>query len=376
MTHRCLLALCLASLPVLAQAAGEAAPAVGAVSLASASVALPGTSAEPEAVAGEAGVAVEEGVADATGPEPATDGAAAAAGLGGAKATPATGADTTAAAAASAKTEGGPDPWEGFNRSVYRFNDRIDRHVLKPVAKGYQKVTPRAVRTGVTNFFRNLKMPVVMLNDLLQGKPLAAGQDLSRFVVNSTIGIVGVFDPSTKFGIPRNDEDFGQTLGRWGVASGPYLVLPFLGPSSVRDGAGFGVDVVTDPITFEFDEGVTGGLWAIKLVNTRANLLDVEEIMQGDRYLFLRDLYLQSREFAVKDGRVESDPFLDEEEPGEESSGDEEPAGEDGEGSVPADGAAAPDAAEPPADAGAVEDSTAAQLPSVGAAAADAAPEE
>lgn len=375
MTHRCMLALCLASLPVLAQAAGEAVPTIGAAPLASASGVVSGAVAEPEAEASEASESGQAVAAGGTAPEAATDGAAAAGGQGGERATPAAGAEVTTAAA-PAKADGGPDPWEGFNRSVYRFNDRIDRHVLKPVAKGYQKVTPRAVRTGVTNFFRNLKMPVVLLNDLLQGKPLAAGQDLSRFVVNSTVGIAGVFDPSTRFGIPRNDEDFGQTLGKWGVASGPYLVLPFLGPSSVRDGAGFGVDVVTDPITFEFDEGVTGGLWAIKLVNTRASLLEVEEIMQGDRYLFLRDLYLQSREFAVKDGRVESDPFLDEEEPGEESSGDEGPAGEADEGSAPADGEAAPDAAEPPADAGAVEDSTAAPSPSVGAAAADAAPEE
>lgn len=207
----------------------------------------------------------------------------------------------------------GPDPWEGFNRAVFRFNDQVDRYALKPVAKGYRKITPRPVRTGITNFFRNLKMPVVMLNDLLQGKPRAAGQDLSRFLVNSTLGFVGFVDASTVLGIPRNDEDFGQTLAVWGVPNGPYLVLPFLGPSTVRDGAGFGVDVAVDPVTLELDEGVTISLWVAKVVNVRANLLDVEEIIQGDRYLFMRDLYLQSREFAVKDGRVESDPFLDDE---------------------------------------------------------------
>lgn len=364
MTHRCWLALCLASLPVLAQAAGEAVPASGAAALADVPVVVTVAAAGPEATADDAAAAQQAAVA---GQEPGAENAAAPAGQAGEVAPPA----PEAMAAAPAKAKGGPDPWEDFNRSVYRFNDRIDRHVLKPVAKGYQKVTPRAVRTGVTNFFRNLKMPVVMLNDLLQGKPLAAGQDLSRFVVNSTVGIAGVFDPSTKFGIPRNDEDFGQTLGKWGVSSGPYLVLPFLGPSSVRDGAGFGVDVVTDPVTFELEEGVTAGLWAVKLVNTRSNLLEVEEIIQGDRYLFLRDLYLQSREFAVKDGRVESDPFLDEEEPGEE-----EAAPEADEGAAPADGDAAPDAVEPPVDAGAVQDGAAAPLPPVGAAAADAATEE
>lgn len=373
MTHRCLLALCLASLPVLAQAVDETAPIVLAAPLASASAAVPVASAEPEAAASEAGVAGQSTAADEAGAAPG-ESVAAAAEQGGDMATPATGAEATAAA--PAKADGGPDPWEGFNRSVYRFNDRIDRHVLKPVAKGYQKVTPRAVRTGVTNFFRNLKMPVVLLNDLLQGKPLAAGQDLSRFVVNSTVGIAGVFDPSTKFGIPRNDEDFGQTLGRWGVAPGPYLVLPFLGPSSVRDGAGFGVDVVTDPVTFEFDEGVTAGLWAIKLVNTRANLLEVEEIIQGDRYLFLRDLYLQSREFAVKDGRVESDPFLDEEEPDAEAPGDEGAEPESGEGAAPEEGDAATDTAVPAVEAGDVQDNAAALAPSVGPAAADAATDE
>lgn len=374
MTHRCLLALCLASLPVLAQAVDETAPIVVAAPLASASVAAPVASAEPEAAASEAGVAGQVAAPDETGPAPG-ESAAAAAGQGGDMATPADGAEATAAAA-PAKADGGPDPWEGFNRSVYRFNDRIDRHVLKPVAKGYQKVTPRAVRTGVTNFFRNLKVPVVLLNDLLQGKPLAAGQDLSRFVVNSTVGIAGVFDPSTKFGIPRNDEDFGQTLGKWGVAPGPYLVLPFLGPSSVRDGAAFSVDVVTDPVTFEFAERVTAGLWAIKLVNTRANLLEVEEIIQGDRYLFLRDLYLQSREFAVKDGRIESDPFLDEEEPDAEAPGDEGAVPESGEGAAPEEGDAATDTAVPAVEAGDVQDNAAALAPSVGPAAADAATDE
>lgn len=228
-----------------------------------------------------------------------------------------------------------PDPWEGFNRVVFRFNDRVDRYALKPVAKGYRKVTPRPVRTGITNFFRNLKMPVVMLNDLLQGKPRAAGQDLSRFLVNSTLGFVGLVDASTVLGIPRNDEDFGQTLAVWGVPNGPYLVLPFLGPSTVRDGAGFGVDVAADPVTLEFEEEVSVGLWLAKVVNLRANLLDVEEIIQGDRYLFMRDLYLQSREFAVKDGRVESDPFLD-----DESYEDEAPA--EGDDAAPADEEAAP----------------------------------
>ncbi|HET8731464.1 MAG TPA: MlaA family lipoprotein [Moraxellaceae bacterium] len=209
-----------------------------------------------------------------------------------------------------------PDPWEGFNRRVFRFNDTLDRYALKPVAKGYRAVTPRPLRAGITNFFRNLKMPVVMLNDLLQGKVRAAGQDLSRFVVNSTLGFVGFVDASTVLGIPLNDEDFGQTLGKWGVASGPYVVLPFFGPSTIRDGVGTGVDFMSDPITLQFNEGERVTLWAGRVVNTRANLIDVEDIIQGDRYLFVRDLYLQSRAFDIKDGRVDSDPFLDDDSSG------------------------------------------------------------
>lgn len=296
MTLRCvLLALCLVSSPVLA-----------------------GDATAPVAAAGAADASAD--AAGAAGAAEAAEAAEAAAGA----------ADTTAGASPAAT---GPDPWEGFNRSVFRFNERVDRYALKPVAKGYRKITPRPVRTGVANFYRNIKMPLVMLNDLLQGKPRAAGQDLSRFVVNATVGIAGIFDPSTRFGIPYNDEDFGQTLGKWGVPTGPYLVLPLIGPSTVRDGTGFAVDALGDPVTYQMEEKGTAFLWVGKAINARSNLLDVEEIIQGDRYLFLRDLYLQSREFAVKDGKVESDPFLDDEDPGVTDDG----------------GAAAPGAEEAPA---------------------------
>ena len=235
-----------------------------------------------------------------------------------------------------------PDPWEKFNRRVFRFNDTLDRYALKPVAQGYRKVTPRPLRAGITNFFRNLKMPVVMLNDLLQGKVRAAGQDVSRFLVNSTLGFVGFVDASTVLGIPLNEEDFGQTLGVWGLPSGPYVVLPFFGPSTIRDGVGTGVDFVSDPITLQFNTEERVGLWAGRVVNTRANLIDVEEIIQGDRYLFIRDLYLQSRAFDLKDGRVDSDPFLDDdssEAPADD--GTSAPAPE-GETTPPADESAAP----------------------------------
>lgn len=285
--------------------------------------------------------------------------------------------ETNVTDSATGKAKSGPDPWEGFNRSVFRFNERLDRYALKPVAKGYRQVTPRPLRRGVSNFYRNIKMPLVMLNDLLQGKPRAAGQDLSRFVVNVTVGIAGLFDPSTRFGIPYNEEDFGQTLGKWGVPTGPYLVLPLIGPSTVRDGTGFGVDVLSDPVTYNLEEKGTVILWTGKAINARSNLLDVEEIIQGDRYLFLRDLYLQSREFAVKDGKVESDPFLDEEDPGaSDDSGASAP--DAGSPPTPDSGEAAPDASAPPAEveggAGAVQDSPAAPAPPEEAAGASAAP--
>lgn len=208
-----------------------------------------------------------------------------------------------------------PDPWEGFNRAIYRFNDVADRYLLKPVAKGYKAVTPEVVRTGITNFFINLRSPIVILNDVLQGKVKQAGGDTARFVVNSTVGLVGIFDVAVHINLPLHDEDFGQTLGVWGVPSGPYLVLPLFGPSSVRDAAGFGVDSVTNPRRYLIDNQTDFILLGVDVVNSRASLLDLENIVQGDRYLFIRDLYLQRREFAVKDGQVD-DPFLDDEDPG------------------------------------------------------------
>lgn len=204
-----------------------------------------------------------------------------------------------------------PDPWEKFNRGVYRFNDVADRYALKPVAKGYKAVTPNLVRTGITNFFTNLRSPLVIMNDLLQGKVKQAGSDTARFVVNSTVGIVGLIDVGARINLPLHDEDFGQTLGVWGVPSGPYLMLPFMGPSSVRDGAGFGVDGVANPRRRVIDREADLILFGVDVVNSRASLLDLEDIIQGDRYLFIRDLYLQRREYAVRDGQIESDPFLD-----------------------------------------------------------------
>ncbi len=239
-------------------------------------------------------------------------------------------ADATAAAAASATVPAvhvsapgkHPDPWEKFNRGTYRFNDVADRYVLKPVAKGYRAITPNVVRTGVSNFFTNLRSPLVVMNDLLQGKVRQAGSDTVRFVVNSTVGIVGLIDVGARINLPLHDEDFGQTLGVWGVPSGPYLVLPFMGPSSVRDGAGFAVDAVANPRRRVISDEYDWILFGVDVVSSRASLLDLEDIIQGDRYLFIRDLYLQRREYAVQDGRIADDPFLDDAFDDEDSEGE------------------------------------------------------
>lgn len=255
-----------------------------------------------------------------------------------------------------------PDPWEKFNRSIFRFNDGADRYVLKPVAKGYKAITPDVVRTGITNFFINLRAPLVVMNDLLQGKVKQAGGDTVRFVVNSTVGVVGLVDVAVRLNLPLHDEDFGQTLGVWGVPSGPYFVMPFFGPSSVRDAGGFAVDAAANPRRRLINDEADWILLGIDVVNTRASLLELEDIIQGDRYLFIRDLYLQRREYSVNDGQVGDDPFLDdpeEEDFTDPASGSEpatpqtpevpaQPAGEqpaDGASTAPASPAAAPDQA-------------------------------
>lgn len=203
-----------------------------------------------------------------------------------------------------------PDPWENFNRAMFRFNDTLDRHALRPVAKGYRNVTPHVVQKGITNFFVNLRSPIVMLNDVLQGKIKQSGKDTARFLINSTVGIAGFIDVAKHISLPANNEDFGQTLGVWGAKPGPYLVLPFMGSSSVRDSVGFTVDAFSHPRRYLMDSDVGLGLVVVEVVSDRAALLDAESIIQGDRYLFIRDLYLQRRDFLVHDGKVE-DPFLD-----------------------------------------------------------------
>lgn len=198
------------------------------------------------------------------------------------------------------------DPYERFNRATHRFNDAVDRGVARPVAQAYVKVTPAPVRTGTGNFFRNLGSPTVIVNNLLQAKPRAFFTDTLRLVINSTIGIGGLFDPASQLGLPAGEEDFGQTLGRWGVSSGPYLVLPLLGPSTVRDTVGFAADQFTDPKMYLVkDIWVSVGLTVAGLVDLRASLLGTDELLANsfDPYVFMRNAYLQRREFQVTDGR-------------------------------------------------------------------------
>ncbi|MGK9064892.1 MlaA family lipoprotein [Stutzerimonas chloritidismutans] len=199
------------------------------------------------------------------------------------------------------------DPWEGVNRVVLRFNDTIDTYTLKPLAKGYQKVTPDILETGIGNVFSNLGDVVVLTNDLLQGKVRDAGIDTSRILFNTTFGVLGFFDVATPMGLQKNDEDFGQTLGAWGLGSGPYVVLPLLGPSTVRDAAGRVPDSFLQPYPHIDHIPTRNVTRAVNVVDLRAELLSAERMITGDRYIFIRNAYLQNREFRVQDGQVEDD---------------------------------------------------------------------
>lgn len=196
------------------------------------------------------------------------------------------------------------DPFERFNRASFALNDRLDRAIARPVARGYVRVVPRVARTGVSNFFSNLKQPAVFLSDLLQGKPRPAAHDLGRFLLNSTLGFGGLLDPATEAGLDRNDEDFGQTLGRWGVHTGPYLVIPVFGPRTLRDGFGDLVDQLADPVYYIEEDKVRWSLRSVKLLDQRVRLLGTEQILNRafDRYAFVRNAYLQRRAYLIRDG--------------------------------------------------------------------------
>ncbi|MBQ0720835.1 MAG: VacJ family lipoprotein [Gammaproteobacteria bacterium] len=200
------------------------------------------------------------------------------------------------------------DPLEGYNRAMFSFNDKADRWVLKPVAKGYRAVTPDPVERGVSRMFSNLGEVLNIVNDLLQGKVGQAGNDGGRLLINSTIGLAGFFDVARHAGLLKSDgEDFGQTFGVWGLGEGAYVVLPFLGPSTLRDAPGLLLDGVFQPIG-EIDHVPTRNqIYGVQVVSGRADLLEAEKLIKGDRYTFIRDVYLQRRQFLVNDGEVEDD---------------------------------------------------------------------
>lgn len=196
------------------------------------------------------------------------------------------------------------DPLEPWNRGVYRFNDVLDTNVVKPVAETYQEVTPDPVRKGVSNFFGNIRDVWSSVNAALQLRPQEAVENLFRVGVNTTLGLGGVLDVATELGIPRTRLDFGQTLGRWGVPSGPYLVLPLLGPSSLRDATGTGVQFRVNEYTDFDDQTLRSSLTALEIVNTRAGLLRAGGLLDEaaiDKYSFVRDFYLQRRQNQIDD---------------------------------------------------------------------------
>ena len=206
------------------------------------------------------------------------------------------------------------DPWQGMNRGIYKFNEAIDRAALKPVAKGYRAITPQWFRTGTKNFFNNLKTPWTMANELLQGKPQLMAQDTCRFVFNSIVGLGGVIDVAGKFELNAHDEDFGQTLAVWGVPSGPYLMLPFLGPSTVRDGAGRVPDYFGSPQRYaDIPWEVKTGLSVLEIVQLRETLLSTEDALGQayDKYGLIRDAWLQRREYQIYDGNPPEEPAVD-----------------------------------------------------------------
>jgi len=203
------------------------------------------------------------------------------------------------------------DPFEDLNRDIFIFNEKLDEKLLKPAALTYRKVTPQFARTGVTNFFNNLEEIDTTINQVLQGEIKYAFNDAGRFVINSTIGLFGLIDVASKMGLEKHEEDFGQTLGVWGFDSGPYIMIPFLGPSNPRD-------LLSRPIssflsgTFAMeDNDVKITLVGLDALETRERLLDAETLIIGDKYIFVKDAYIQSREYEINNGSTEDDEFLD-----------------------------------------------------------------
>ena len=211
----------------------------------------------------------------------------------------------------SFQSQAADDPFEDYNRKIWAFNEFLDDNFAKPTAEVYTSIAPNFVEIAISNFFRNLNELDNTANQLLQGKPLLAVNDFSRFLINTTIGLGGFIDVGSSFGLERHDEDFGQTLGAWGVGSGPFLMLPLYGPSTPRGLAGRSVSSVLSG-TFAIEEtDVRIGITALDALETRARYLEVETLIIGDRYSFIRDSYMQYQEFESSNGENQSDDFVD-----------------------------------------------------------------
>jgi phospholipid-binding lipoprotein MlaA len=193
------------------------------------------------------------------------------------------------------------DPWERMNRTTYKVNTALDHAILRPVARGYHRVVPAFAQNGVSNFLSNLAYPKVMINDVLQGQFRDFVNDTARLLMNTTFGVGGLFDPATRAGLDRNDRDFGQTFGKWGIKSGPYLVLPLFGPSDVRDAFGKVPEYFADPRYFIRNPWWEWSLWGLGVINTRVGLLPLDPSVDSayDPYALVRNVYLQGRDFKV-----------------------------------------------------------------------------
>ncbi len=207
------------------------------------------------------------------------------------------------------------DPFEPFNRAMFTFNEKFDQWLLKPVARGYDWVLPNAVKQGVGNFFSNLIQPRIAVNDLLQGKFAQSGRDTGRFLVNSTVGILGFVDVAKSMGLEPNEEDWGQTFAVWGMRDGPYFVWPIIGPRYARDTLGVGLDWLSNPITYVEPPAASWGLWGVDIVDIRARYLPAEKVldqaMGDDKYNFIREAYRQRRRNLSYDGNPPKPSFFE-----------------------------------------------------------------
>ncbi|CAB3795956.1 MlaA family lipoprotein [Pararobbsia alpina] len=253
------------------------------------------------------------------------------------------------AGCSTVRTPSPNDPFEGVNRTIFTINDTVDRYTFKPVAEGYQWAVPQPVRAGITNVFSNVSDVYTAANELLQLKIADAVSDVMRVTINTLWGVGGLFDVASQVNLPKHQEDFGQTLGHYGVPPGPYLVLPLFGPSDVRDGLGTLVDLELDPMTYINPVSLRNYVYVVRLINTRANLLGASDLLANaalDKYSFVRDAYVQRRAYLLQDGNSGALPSYDDVGPTDGAGAASPASGAAGTGE--ATGATAPAQAAPP----------------------------